>query len=77
MAVTEESEAQVRELREKAEEYADRVRAGEEPWKDEEGDVSEEVDDPRDDDVGETGESDDAPVEVGDDVADAPAVEQE
>lgn len=34
MAVTEESEARVRELREKAEEYGDRVRAGEEPWTD-------------------------------------------
>lgn len=34
MAVTEESEAAVRKLREDAMAYADRVMAGEEPWKD-------------------------------------------
>lgn len=51
----------VREARERAVEYADRILAGEEPWKDNEGDQEaadagfDSVVEPRDDDVGETG----------------------
>ena len=57
MAVTKETEKMVREHRAKAEEYADRVRAGEEPWRDADG-----VDPvlPVDGNVGEKGEPDKA-----------------
>jgi hypothetical protein len=64
MAVTEDTEREVRELRESAEEYADRVRAGEEPWREdpawqEENEEQqaelESLPDVRNDDVGETG----------------------
>lgn len=59
MAVTEETEDEVREAREKAVEYADKVLAGEEPWLDEQDEETDPnrvpaadglVDEPRDDD---------------------------
>lgn len=58
-----ERDAEARKIREDAIAYADRVAAGEEPWKDEEADVDEDeeaapdnpaVVAPRNDDVGET-----------------------
>ena len=80
MSVTEETEAKVREDRERAVEYADRVLAGEEPWKDQEADVNDykegdEVPAPRNDDVGESGETDDDLVTEVD--QDSPAPEPE
>jgi len=57
MTVTEETEQEVRELRARAEEYADRVAAGEEPWREDPN--WEETPEVRNDDVGETGEPDD------------------
>lgn len=69
----EEREAKLREDREKAIEYGEKVLAGEEPWKDEEADVNDFKDDgedvellpePRNDDVGEAGEPGDEVVEV-------------
>jgi hypothetical protein len=67
MAVTDETEAEVRRLREEAVEYAERVAAGEEPWKDEKVDADADVEaeePPKDEDVGETGEAGDEVVEV-------------
>lgn len=84
MAVTDETEAEVRALRERAIEYADRVMAGEQPWEDEEADVTDAPDDaeprtaeadaaaPANDDVGETGVAGNEVVEVE---QDDPAVE--
>lgn len=80
MAVTDETEAKVRELREAAEERADRIRAGEKPWEDEEADVDTDApqESPRDDDVGETESNAPDVVEVTDgDVDGAPAVDED
>lgn len=63
MAVTEETEAQVRADREAAIEYAERVQNGERPWEDQEADVTDDAPDsdgpdfeegPANGDVGET-----------------------
>lgn len=63
----------VRALRDEAEAYADRVRAGEEPWKEVATDAS--LPEPMNEDVGETGDADAEPVPVPDDIADAPPLD--
>ena len=71
------NDPEVRDLREKAIEYADRVAAGEEPWKelDVEGEATDEAAAPKNDDVEESGDFDSEPVPVPDDIANAPALD--
>ncbi len=69
MAVTEETEAQVREDRRAAEKYADRVRNGERPWEDAETDVNDTAPDSN-------GDVDEQPIngDVGETTSDTPEV---
>lgn len=64
------NDPKVREDRKRAEEYAARVSAGEEPWNDPELSTSLFA---LNDDVGETGEADEVPEPVSDDIATAKA----
>ncbi len=66
------NDPEVREIRDRATEYADRVMAGERPWEDDSDSES-----PANEDVGETGDADSDPVEVPDSIADAPALDED